>query len=73
MRSFSAPALLSVWDRGQALGATERALAMLAAATPRATEAELAGLSLDERDRRLAAIHAAEFVIIQIQQIAGQL
>jgi hypothetical protein len=59
--SFSAAALLGVWDRGQPLHGPDRALALLEAASAGSQNGDLASLRLDERDRLLAALHEEQF------------
>jgi hypothetical protein len=53
MRPLTPERLLEVWERCQGHGATVRALALLAAASPEASWDELGSLPLGERDRRL--------------------
>jgi|SRR6185312_2515322 len=53
MRPLTPERLLEVWERCQGHGATVRALALLAAASPEVSWDELGSLPLGERDRRL--------------------
>lgn len=50
MRPLSASAVLQIWEQGQRGHSVNQALALLAAALPGRTMAELADLSLGERD-----------------------
>lgn len=59
MRPLSAAALLATWEAGQEQHPLDRALTVLAAASPPATRAELAALPLAERDRRLLRLRTA--------------
>ena len=50
MRPLSGLAVLEIWERGQGRHAVDRALAILATAFPEHSLAELAALSVGERD-----------------------
>ena len=53
MQPLTAEKLLAVWERGRPQHPLDRALTLLAAATPNTTRDELADLSIGERDARL--------------------
>ncbi len=53
MQSLSAAKILALWEAGRAQHALDRALTILAAASPGASRALLADLSIGERDARL--------------------
>ncbi len=53
MSAINAAAMLAVWERGLQQSPLQRALLLLVAAHPESTPAELAALSIGERDRRL--------------------
>lgn len=61
MRIPSAGQLVSVWESGVGQLPTARALEMLAATEPEAARADLARLSVGERDRRLLRMRRALF------------
>ena len=61
MRSLAADDLLDVWDHGQGLASTERALLLLAAALAPATPGEIAGWSLGRRDGLLLTLREQLF------------
>jgi hypothetical protein len=61
MACLSAGDVLRVWETGAAQPPVERALTILAAATPNASRAELARLSIGERDARLLDVREATF------------
>jgi hypothetical protein len=61
MAPISAAALLTVWERGESLHSVDRALTLLAAASPGSTMRELASLSLGERNARLLALREEAF------------
>ena len=61
MQSFSAAQLVGVWERGLGQSSLDRALTMLADAYPEMTRAELAALSVGERDARLLALRERLF------------
>jgi hypothetical protein len=61
VRSLSASRLLDVWEAGQALGTPARAVAVLAAALPDRSPAELAALPLGDCDAALLAFHEHSF------------
>jgi len=58
--TLSGAGLLAAWEAGRELHPLDRALALLAAADPRAGRGALAALPLPERDRRLLALRAGE-------------
>jgi hypothetical protein len=58
-RGLSAAEVLRAWEAGLDQHPLDRALTLLAAAEPRAGRAELASLSVAERDRRLLRLRAA--------------
>jgi hypothetical protein len=59
VRGLSAAEVLRAWEAGLDQHPLDRALTLLAAAEPRAGRAELAALSVAERDRRLLRLRAA--------------
>ena len=61
MQSFSTAQLVEVWERGLGQSSVERALTLLADAYPEMTGAELAALSVGERDLRLLALRERLF------------
>jgi hypothetical protein len=61
MRALAASELLDVWERGLAQPPAERALALLSAARPESTPAELARLSIGRRDAGLLALRERTF------------
>jgi hypothetical protein len=61
MQSLSAAQLVGVWERGVGQSSLDRALTMLADAYPEMTRAELAALSVGERDARLLALRERQF------------
>lgn len=61
MRAPSASELLEVWERGEAQGPVERALLLLAAASPEASADALARLSVGRRDGDLLALREKTF------------
>jgi hypothetical protein len=61
MRPPSASDLLAAWERGLTQRPFEQALALLAAACPEETPAELAELSVGQRDARLLRLRAWVF------------
>jgi hypothetical protein len=61
MQALSGERLLEAWDRGQDLHELDRALLMLALATPEAEPGELAALPVFERDRRLLRLRELTF------------
>jgi hypothetical protein len=58
MQRLSAEKTLAVWEAGRPQHALDRALTILAAASPGATRAALADLSIGERDARLLQLRA---------------
>ncbi|MDB4950656.1 MAG: hypothetical protein JWM27_3305 [Gemmatimonadetes bacterium] len=58
-RALSAGEVLRVWEAGADQHPLDRALTLLSAAEPRAARAELAALSVAERDARLLRMRAA--------------
>jgi hypothetical protein len=58
MQTWSAEELLAVWEAGRQQHALDRALTLLAAATPGATRSALADLTIGERDARLLELRA---------------
>lgn len=61
MQSLSPAQILALWERGRAQHALDRALTILAAATPGASRAALADLPIGERDARLLKLRALVF------------
>jgi hypothetical protein len=61
MRSLSATEVLQVWERGQGVAPVERALDLLAAASPGTPAQEFARLPLGQRDSLLLALRQATF------------
>jgi hypothetical protein len=61
MQSLSPEKILAVWETGRPQHALDRALTILAAATPGATRADLADLSIGERDTRLLQLRFRVF------------
>jgi hypothetical protein len=61
MTSLAADTLLTVWLRGRDRHPVDRALVLLAAAEPGQSAAELASLSVGERDERLIALWEEQF------------
>jgi len=61
MLALTASELLDIWECGQAAYPFERAQALLEAAYPSTPPAELVGLTVGERDRRLLALREATF------------
>jgi len=61
MQSLSAAQLVGVWERGFGQSSVDRGLTMLADAHPEMTRAELAALSVGERDARLLALRERQF------------
>ncbi len=61
MQSFSAEKILALWETGRPQHALDRALTILAAATPGASRAALADLPIGERDARLLELRALVF------------
>lgn len=61
MQSLSAAQLVGVWERGVGQSSLDRALTMLADAYPEMTRAQLAALSVGERDGRLLALRERLF------------
>jgi hypothetical protein len=61
MQSLSPEQILAVWERGRPQHALDRALTILAAATPEASRAALADLPIGERDARLLQLRALVF------------
>jgi len=61
MQSLSPEKILAVWETGRPQHALDRALTILAAATPGATRADLADLSIGERDTRLLQLRTLVF------------
>jgi hypothetical protein len=61
MRALSAPELLSIWEWGMAQPAAQRALALLAAASPDTPYDTLANLSIGQRDARLLTLREWAF------------
>ncbi len=58
MQRLSAEKILALWETGRPQHALDRALTILAAATPGATRDALADLSIGERDARLLQLRA---------------
>jgi len=61
MRALTASELLSVWERGDAMPASRRALLLLGAAAPEATPEELGQLPVGQRDDLLFQLRATAF------------
>jgi hypothetical protein len=61
MRALSATELLSVWESGSNEVPVQRALTMLAAASPETSSDSLARLTLGQRDARLLALREMMF------------
>lgn len=61
MHTLSASELLDVWERGQGQRPVERALTLLAAASPGTSVEALAGLSAGRRDAGLLALREQTF------------
>jgi hypothetical protein len=61
MRPLSVPELLTVWERGLTANPCERALALLAAASPGSSSATLARASIGRRDARLLTLREWAF------------
>jgi hypothetical protein len=61
MRALSTTEILSVWERGCSQPPVQRALIMLAAATPESSLESLAGLSVGQRDARLMKLRELTF------------
>ncbi len=61
MRTLSTPELLRVWERGQTQNMVQRGLALLAIAQPEADLAELARLSIGQRDAQLLRLRERLF------------
>lgn len=61
MRALSAADLLVIWENGRSQHPLDRALTVLAAGWPDLSRAELARLSIGERDARLVEMHVALF------------
>ena len=61
MYALTASELLDVWERGVAAYPFQRAQALLEVAYPTTPPADLAGLTVGERDRRLLALREATF------------
>jgi hypothetical protein len=61
MASQSAAGLLEVWESGADRHAVDQALLLLAAGFPHASPAELASLSLGDRNRRLLSLRESLF------------
>jgi len=61
MRPLSAAELLSIWEQGWDVAPSELALALLAPVAPESSPANLAALSIGERDRRILALREATF------------
>ena len=60
-QSLSAEKILALWETGRPQHALDRALTILAAATPGASRAALADLPIGERDARLLKLRALVF------------
>ena len=58
MQRLSAEKILAVWEAGRPQHALDRALTILAAASPEASREALADLSIGERDARLLQLRA---------------
>ena len=61
MRPLAASDILKVWEQGEEQSAIDRALTMLAVACPELNGAELAGLSIGQRDARLSELRELTF------------
>jgi hypothetical protein len=61
MRALSARDLLLLWEQAERQRPQERALALLAAASPELTDGELAALSLGRRDACLLSLYRQTF------------
>jgi hypothetical protein len=61
MQTLSPEKILAVWEAGRDQHEIDRALTLLAAATPGVNRAELASLTIGERDTRLLHLRAAHF------------
>src|SRR5438874_7789021 len=61
MRALSATELLSVWESGSSQVPLQRALSILAAASPEASSDSLARLTIGQRDARLLALREMTF------------
>lgn len=61
MRGMTAAELLSAWERGLGQPSFRRALILLAAACPELSEAQVARLSIGQRDRRLLDLRERTF------------
>lgn len=66
MGTLGAAALLRAWEAGRDLHPVDRALALLAAADPRAGRGALAALPLPERDRRLLALRPSRGAALDV-------
>jgi|GraSoiStandDraft_46_1057282.scaffolds.fasta_scaffold131386_2 hypothetical protein len=58
MHGFAPSTLLEIWEAGEDQHPVDRALTLLQAGEPASTRAELAGLTVAERDRRLLRLRA---------------
>lgn len=61
MRPLAASDILKVWEQGEEQPAIDRALTMLAVACPELNRAELAALSIGQRDARLTELRELTF------------
>jgi hypothetical protein len=61
MRTLSAYSVLDLWEQASSRTPVERALAMLAAASPETSPAQLAALTVGECEAALLALHEATF------------
>ena len=61
MHAFSATDLLSAWECGSSQNPLQRALTMLAVASPGASLDSLASLTIGQRDARLLALRELTF------------
>jgi hypothetical protein len=61
MRALTAQDILHVWERGQRQHPIDRALTLLAAASPGGTRAALAALSVGRRDAHLLELYESTF------------
>src|SRR3954469_1000051 len=61
MAGIAAGALLATWEQGQSLHPVDRALALLALASPAASRDQLARLSVGQRDAGLLALRQEAF------------
>ena len=61
MQTLSPEKILAVWEAGRDQHEIDRALTLLAAATPGVNRDELASLTIGERDTRLLHLRAAHF------------